>query len=385
MGINPTNGYVLLMCNMAWPHIVYWNGYSSSASILENSPSNVFCMCMYQECLVAAVDQTNTLHWTDPGDPSAWPDDSQLDIDTKWGHITNIVSLDDKILIFCEKGILYLNGDIMDEPYVGVLHPEIGAIRGSVAQYGSSVIFAFGRNVYTIDGSVSLLSDAIRDNLNFPQHTRLGINDEYVYVRPPLVSGQEVETFVFEKLRYGFWSRQTYPSTTGVGANNSGYSVAPGIVKYIAQPWDCFALPGRDGNLYVQPLFDQLGVVGSGDTTPDGNSVVPAQSKIETRLLDFSDRLLTKKFRRGMIYGDGQNVEVKLTMLDNHKNSTVVYPSLSSTTLPCQFTLPVSDGTLASPPTEFQEMAIEISGENLLIQRIVIDFKPVRYNLISFE
>jgi len=387
MPINPTDGggHALYMCHKSWPQIVSWTPSASAAVAVANSPANVFCLCVYQGCLVAAIDGTNSIRYSDPLAPTDWPADSQLDIDTKWGHITNLISLDDKILIFCDKGILYLSGDLLDDPHVGILHPEIGAQRRSVAQYGSTVVFLFGQNLYAIDGSVNLLSDSIRDNLPAEVNTQLAVNDDYVFVCPPLHNGSGAELYVFEKLRLGFWSRQTYSTHTGVGGENSGYPYAPASVKYISNPWDCFAIAGLNGNLYIQPLFDKEGAVGATDVSAAGNTSVPIVSKVETRFLDFGDRILTKKFRRGIIYGTGYDVVVKLTLLDTSKNSTEIIPELSSTTLPCQFTLPVSDGTEASPPTEFQEMSIYVEGKDLFLQQITLDFKSVRYNLLNFE
>lgn len=386
MGINPGGNNALFICHKSWPHIVYWAGQDFTPALpLANSPSAVFCMCTYQNCLMAAIDGTNSIRFSDPANVFNWPADSEISIDTKWGHITNLVSIDDKVLIFCEKGVLYLTGDLLDSPYVGVLHPEIGAQRRSAAQYGSNVVFLFGQNLYSIDGAINLLSDSIRDNLPTELNTQLAVNDSYVYVCPPLTSGEGADMYVFEKLRLGFWEHQTYSTATGVGGTNSGYASAPAEVKYISYPWDCFAIAGLNGNLYIQPLFDKDNVVGSNDVTPDGLSTVPVLSKIESRFLDFSDRILTKKFRRGLIYGEGENIVVKLHLVDNNKNVITVTPTLSSTTLPCQFSLPVSDGTLDSPPTEFQELAFYIEGTNLLLQQVSLEFKSVRYNLLNFE
>lgn len=380
MANNPSSGYLLLMCSKNWPHILYWNGSAASASPISQSPANVFAMANYQNCVVAAIDQTNSISFSDPGDPMKWPSDSQLDIDTKWGVITGLVSTDDKIVIFCEKGILYLSGDLLDQPYVGILHPEIGATRGLITQYGSSIMFVYGQNLYTLDGSVTLVSDSIRDQLDIPLNSHLTMNDEYAIIRPGRGQGELSDLYTYEKLRFGFWSHHTFPSNTGIG----GLNPIQGIVKYVAYPWDCFLIPGGNGNVYAQPLLDKGSIVGSSDIEYYSTNSTPTLSRVETRLLDFGDRLLTKQFRRGMIYGEGHDITVTLAFVSKDKVITEVTPELSSTTLPCQFTVPIADGTENSPPTEFQEMSLYIEGKNILLQKMTIDFKPIRYNLLTF-
>ena len=382
MAINPGgSGHILLMCSENWPHIVYWNGVAPAATAIPQSPSNVFAMAIYQNCVMAAINQTNSIAFSDPADPMTWPVDSELTVDTKWGVITGLVSTDDKLIIFCEKGILYLSGDLLDQPYIGILHPEIGATKGLITQFGSSIMFVYGQNLYTLDGSVSLVSDAIRDQLAVPPASHLTMNDEYAFLRPARAGNETEDIFCFEKLRYGYWSHYKFPNSTGIGGLHPPFQ---SVVKYVAYPWDCFLIPGGNGNVYAMPLLDKDSNIGSNDDPYYGNTPIPVTSVVETRLVDFGDRLLTKQFRRGMIYGEGEDVKVKVTFVSKDKVPTVVTPELSSNSLPCQFTVPIADGTENSPPTEFQEMSLYIEGKDLLVQKISIDYKPIRYNLLNF-
>jgi hypothetical protein len=378
---------VLLMCEKNWPHIVYWDGYSPSASAIAQSPPGVSCMCIYQNTVVAAINGTNQLYWSDPGDIQTWPTTNTTFIESKWGPITALHSVDDKFYVFCEKGILYITGDLQNPPFfTGVLHPEIGATQDATTQYGTAIHFMFNNNLYTLDGSVNLLSDAIRDQLYVsPQASTITTNDEYIYVRPSQYNSGVGETivYVFEKLRYGYWAKYTFPNLTGVGQSSSIYQA---IVKHISYPWDVFMLAGSNGNLYIQPLLDRNTVVGTNDILDaDYPNTTPVQTIIQTRLLDFGDRILTKQFRRIILYGTGTEASVILTMVNSNKESSDVGLLLSSTSLPCQCTLPVADGTGLDGPTEFQEMAIKITANGLTLQKMEIDFKPVRYNLLTFE
>lgn len=394
MGNNP--GFPLLICNSAWPHIVYWKVNTGAAIALGESPGSVFTMCNFQGCVVAAIAGTNTIRWSDPGTIETWPADSELTVDLNYGLITNLVGLDDKILIFCEKGILYLNGDIMDQPHVGVLHPEIGAMRDTAEQYGSSVAFMFAQNLYTLDGSINLASDAIRDTIEVPPGSHVAMNAEYVYVYPCNYftttqtlppPGGGVDVYVMEKTRQGFWSKYTFPNDTAVGHLHTGGAVSlNALVKYISYPWDCFAFAGTDGNLIVQPVPGKYpNVLVDTDINYTGAINLPVVTKIETRPLDFGDRILTKQFRRGIIYGVGSNIVVKMYLTHQDKTTTEITPTLSSTDLPCQFTLPVQDGTETSAPLEFNEMSFYLGGDNLEVQNIELEFKPIRYNLLTFE
>jgi hypothetical protein len=393
MAINPDHGYVLLMCNKDWPHVVYWNGQDPSAVAIGGSPANIFTLCTYQACVVGVINGTNTLRWSDPGTIDTWPADSELTVDTKWGYVTNLIALDDKILIFCDKGILYLTGDIMDQPHIGILHPEIGAQRSTAEQYGSTVAFAFAQNIYLIDGSISLSSDPIRDSIVMPAGTHLGLNSEYIYVYPNPYQGgytnppgDGVDVYVMERTRQGFWSKYTFSNSTGVGFFNTG-GAAPtnSFVKYISYPWDCFAFAGTFGDLYVQPIPGKYPAATDNDISATGGNYIPVKTVIETRPLDFTDRVLTKQFRRGIIYGSGSGITVKMFLTDKNKIVSEITPGLSSTELPCQFTLPTADGSAGSDHLEFQELSFYIEGYNLEVQNIELEFKPIRYNLLTFD
>lgn len=371
---------VLVMCNKNWPHICYWDGFSASATVLDNSPAGVFSVCMHQNALVAAVDHSNTIHWTETTDITAWPDVNQITIEPQWGSVTNLVGLDDRVLIFCEKGILYLTGDIQVLPSVGILHPEIGAARDMVSQYGSTVVFGFLNNLYVYDGSINILTEPIRDRLRFPPHSGVTGSEKKIFTRFARTSGQTTDMYVFDKPHFGGWAYQTFPTTSGVGQSNP----VQGIVKYISYPWDCVLIPGGNGNLYAHPFIEQTEYIGKEDVaTSDYLEPVPVVSSFKSRELDFGDRVLSKQFRRGVIYGEGEDIIVTLYFTDKNKNVIQMSPALSSTTLPCQFNLPFLDGTDASIPSEFTELAIKITGTNILIQAIYIDYRPTRYNLIT--
>jgi hypothetical protein len=377
-----TSVSVLLMCNKNWPHICYWDGHSSSAVSLDNSPANVFSVCMYQNTLIAAVDGSNTLHWTEPTDITAWPDVNQVDIEPQWGHVTNLVGLDDRVIVFCEKGILYLTGDLQSLPVVGVLHPEIGAARDMVSQYGTSMAFGFNKNLYIYDGSINIITDPIRDQFNFTPGSSVAISEKKVASRFSKAAGETSDAFILDKAHFGGWARAVFPTSTGVGQGNPTQA----IVRYISAPWDCLMFPGVDGNLYIQPFLEQTDYIGKHDAAiKDYDPAIPITSTVLTHTVDFGDRVLTKQFRKGTIYGEGTNIVVNLVFTDKNKNVTTVTPSLTSNTLPCQFTLPVLDGTEASPPTEFNEFAIQITGTAIRVQAIYIDYRPTRYNLISFD
>ena len=373
---------VLIMCNKNWPHICYWDGFSSSATVLDNSPAGAFSVCIYQNTLVAACDNSNTIRWTETADITTWPEVNQVTVEPQWGHVTNLIGLDDRILVFCDKGILYLTGDLQSLPIVGVLHPEIGAARDMVTQFGSTIMFGFMNNLYVYDGGINIASGQIRDQLKFTPGSSIALSDKKAFVRFAKTAGQPSDIYCLDKTYFGGWSYFNYPSTTGIGQSNP----PQGVVRYISSPWDCMMIPGGDGNLYVQPFIDQTDYIGKDDApTSDALPEIVVTSEVKSRALDFGDRVLTKQFRRCLIYGEGENISITFYFTDRNKTTTEVTPALSGTSLPCQCTLPFLDGTTDSVPTEFNELSIKITGDNLLVQGIYVDFRQARYNLLAIQ
>jgi hypothetical protein len=373
---------VSFMSCVTWPNIVVWDGSASTASYLTGSPSGVTMICWHQNCLVA-VTGSNTILNSDPLNPTNWPTAYKNVVDVKYGAITNLFSIDDRLYIFTESAILYLEGDITQAPHFTVMHPELGAHLYLATQYTSSIAFGQGGNYYILSGSVNLISDAIRDQAPTPPNSFIAMNSEYLYVRPgrntstasPKVPTTDVQTDLYlnERIRYGYWTHHTYPSASYLGASNPYY----GLVFYAQPPWNFFILPTGSGDLMVQFTPER------NTYTTDAPSIA-ITSQFTTRPMDLGDRVLTKQLRRGMMYGTGSNVSVTATMTDTQGVVRTATPTLSSTTLPSQFTTLLLDGTSASAGTEFNEIQINLSGQNLLLQDLRLDYKTIRYNFLNF-
>ena len=72
-------------------------------------------------------------------------------------------------------------------------------------------------------------------------------------------------------------------------------------------------------------------------------------------------------------------------ILFDSSGNPVTIPMMTGGTLPCELQIPAVDGTLASPVTEFNLLALRITGNYLLIKRAEIWWRPVRYSQISYS
>ena len=396
--------------------IVKWDGTSATASYCTGSPSNpILCCAFQQQLVVVSKSLPNVVYFSDTADPESWPSSNKFQIDAKYGPIVAMAAQDTNLYVFTADAILYITG-ALSSPYVGVMHPYISCVSQScVSAMGTNIVFmSKDNNYYTLSGSLSLISDSIRGSLfgGYPIRATVGtawtaLTPSFFFVRAPQSNpslGATVSTpattaypnflLGYERQRYGYWGRYTYPITSGPGASIPRQCV----VSYV-EDWGSLLLPDGAGDVYIQPLMDSyftdpVGVFPNMSPQSDpgiGSApVVPVRSVVATSILDpENDPTMTYLFRKGRAYGSGSNITLATSMYvgaSQAETPTVTLtPTPSATTLPCQWNLPGIDGSINSSPLEFNRVQNTISGNGLVLMRLEYDYSQQRRNLLSYS
>lgn len=403
---------VVIMAHPSWEHLLMWqrndNLPSAAATSITDSPSgNLLALHTDNRLYVVSTSDHNMLIFSDPGDPTSWPTANKLAVTTKYGEIKALQSAADRLLMFCENGIISMQGDPTSQPYVAILHPQVGCTdHGNVSMYGNSSVFNHFGGVYDFSGGVNLVSDSVRGMISAPTNGLLtnvggwGALSPYHYISRgnETTSGQPNKPpslMVYERLRYGHWSMWTYPTTTAIGTTPT---IRP-LVLWVDHSINAFILNGGDGNLYVQEMW-MSGNSGVGPPVPPSPTTNPGDSFSKNSMVDSTaipvyvslisrmegqqDDLLVKTWRRLQILGEGTNVTVKLNLYDS-TNTVKTITIATNASLPADFSAPSVDGGDTSPPTEYVQFQLEISGNQLVVKDILLDWRPSRYGLLNYD
>lgn len=370
------------MCHPSWNKIVKWTG-AGAATEVAASPQATDIVFHSDNRVWALTNNRTHLKWSDPGTPESWPTTNDIALSSAYGQVSALLSFPDRILLFCARGILSVTGDPdADNLRINVEHPTIGLNNPyTLSNFGNTAMFCYEGNAYQFSGTVSLVSDAIRDKFGIDGSGAAALGEYGYLIRVPAVTAPSgTSSYFFDRVRYGFWSQWKYPVSAGLGAANPYPSI-----KYFKNN---YYLAGGDGNVYAQACWGQS--LQESDTPysqrlpqiPDAPGTAVSVS-VMTRAVDFGDDLLTKAWRAVQVYGFGENVNITLTLYDSAGVSHNITLATGAT-LPCEINTPAVDGTSASPYTEFNEAQLTITGDYLLLKKIIIWWRPVRFGQISY-
>lgn len=389
------NNCCYMVCQ-AWPLMVKWTG-TGDATTVTGSPPYCTVIRWVPPRLYATSnnDAQSRIFFCDKYQPDSWPSANDFATATNFGKITALSRQEDKLLCFTESSLLYMDGDpaATGQFYVGVAQPDIGCTNpNSISTWGSTgLAFVFQGDVYFYSGSVALMSDAIKYAL-FPYKNDTGfgtLTPRYYVYRPGLVASpnqtvpggtSEAFQYVYERLRYGSWSKWTYPPSSDVGALNPYLA----IVQYVPYTINGILMAGGDGNIYWQPVWDQatlnpdlIQVTVSGDSS--SGSVVPVTSTVRTKRYDFGSSSKVKELANICLYGSGQNVTLTLNLFD-------VDRSLTSYTLGTGLTLPFEsfiENMETCPLQYFSQMQLQVSGDYMALEAIELQMRDQEITLMK--
>lgn len=389
---NTSGASLLVMAHANWAGgIVVWDGFSAAASYATGSPvSTTLCAHTDGRIYSVPVSDQMSLRFSETDNPNSWPVANAIGITSQYGPIQRIVSLTDRILIFCRNGLLSLQGDPVTQPYISIVHPSIGcSFPASLSVFGNTLVFVHEGLVYQYSGGASLLSDAIRGLPLDPSTGVAGSLSPFHYmIHAPTVASptNTARCFMYERVRYGQWSYWAYGSATAIASAVSDMA----SVLWCGYDLNGFILDGKDGNLYNQEIYyqiDQAAVSGAipGDVLTVGKDAdnVNVSSVLLTRMEGLGDDLLVKSWRRVQVLGTGTNVSCKLQLYDSAQNVQVVTMATGAT-MPLDLSVPAADGSSTAPPTEFTQIQVLLSGEDLLVKDLIIEWRPSRYSLLNY-
>lgn len=394
---NASGDSLIVMAHTNWAGgIVVWDGFSATASYGTGSPAST-TLCAHTDGRIYSVPVSDqmSIRFSETDNPNSWPAANAIGITTQYGPIVRLVSLTDRILIFCQNGLLSLQGDPVTQPYVSIVHPSIGcSFPASLAVFGNTLVFMHGDNLYQYSGGASLLSDALRgigvDLSSGPSLQVAGSLSPFHYMLHANTTASPTATarcLMYERIRYGQWSYWAYGSTTGFGSTVSDMA----SVLWCGYNLNGFVLDGGDGNLYNQEIYmrpDQVTVSGAvpGDVLTVGTDAdsINVSATLLTRMEGLGDDLLVKSWRRLQILGTGTNVTCKLQLYDSAQNVQIVTMATGAT-MPLDLSVPAADGSATAPPTEFTQIQVLLAGDNLLVKDMVLDWRPSRYSLLTYS
>ena len=398
------------MVNKNWAGVASWDGTAAAAVAVTGSPANPNLICEFANHLfVVTSTDPNMLYFSDTANPESWPSTNKFQVSAKWGPIVALAVQDDRLYIFTTTGILYLIGD-PTSPYIGVIHPNITCVsQNTVGQYGSAMVF-MGRNnnYYTLSGSVSLISDAIRGAPAGGIPCRGSIGNSWGVLTPsyfvvccpqqqsqsasPKVPTTATTTYpcsllINERQRFGYWGRYTYGPTTGVG-NKIPWQC---VVGYMEE-WQSLVLPTGNGDVYIQPLMDARhslppnsfpNLSPPSDQGINGVGTVVIRSTLQTSIfIPEKDPTMTYRFMQGRLMGFGSNMAVSLNLYDGAAQvldtPNLITATLDVTQLPLQWFCPGVDGTSTSAMLEFNRIQLTVSGTGLVLVGMEFDYMPQR-------
>lgn len=380
-----TPEYSTFMCHASWSKMVKWTGTGAATEVASTFACADIAFHTDNRLWAVKADRF-TLAWSDPGAPESWPTTNNVSVSSAYGPIMAMMSFPDRMMLFCSRGILSATGDPdMDNFRINVDHPNIGLQDPyTLSNFGNTAMFLYEGCAYQFSGTVSLISDAIRNKFGSITGSTASLGEFGYIVRIPnqAADAQGSSSFFYDRVRYGFWSRWMYPATTGLGG-----AIAYPAMKYSDGYW---FMAGTGGNVYAQSCWGAR--LSDGDIEldqrmpqiPDAPNNTPVRVAVSTRVVDLGDDLLTKAWRAVQIYGYGSNANVTLTMYDYAGNQQNVQMA-NGISMPCELNTPAVDGTAASPVTEFNEARLTLKGDYMFLKKIVLWWRPVRYGQISYK
>ena len=214
-----TSNYVFYSAGN-WPVAYSWDYMSGPATQLTTFPANVQYLVWHNGYLYALL-QNGELHWSDTSDPFTWPTTNCLVLSTAHGKAIAIKSLQDRLVIFCTNGILYMTGDPSTSPYIGLLISDLPVDTPMLlGVQGSTAVFSSGENMVQLADSANILTNSVvgitEEFQTDDQESWLAVSPDYVVVRS-VDEGNTgdsnagvAELWVRERIRYGTWCRWEY-------------------------------------------------------------------------------------------------------------------------------------------------------------------------------
>ena len=398
-GYSPTNDYPVFFefINTATTSYVFfagpettalrsWDYSADTATVVNTFPGVIKHLCWHNGYMYAVVN--NTLWFSNPSDPFTWPTASNIPVAVNHGVPLALMSLGDRLLIFCSNGIQYLVGDPSSAFFIGLLAPDIpfnsalqmGAEGGNVAFFSYDNIVQYAGGLSVLSANITSLPLYLLQNTIGPPG--MAVSPEYVAVRATTSTGATV-LYMYERLRHGTWGRWLYDPRAPL----SGAQTRLNLIAYAPIGSSAgFILPGQDGNLYYQPLNSHTSF-GADPLWPRVTNVdypdIPIRSAVATRYTGIiEDRICQKQLRAFSIYGSGTNVSVTFNFSDAGGNVTsCAFPPLN---LPTSQSFSLSPTGPRPPMSSFQEAQMTISGENMTIRDVAWFWRPVRYAMKTY-
>ena len=372
----------IFMAHPKWAHIVAWAGSGEAvATYVSASPQCRYVAALNNRIYASDLDGS-TIWFSDTGDAYTWPSESNIVVSSNYGDIRGLVTVENRLFIFCARGILYMEGDPEDNFFVGVAHPDIG-LDGRAGQYGNTVMFRNRGNFYQFSGTggVTLASDAIRGALRDSRYSVVtGPFHMFAYRSAQSLTDPEqyARIYVYDRVRFGQWIQWVYPPSTSLGGAVTAHS-------RMTSRGNGVVVNGGDGNVYYQEIWDGDDST-PGVRKPQDHPGVPVRARVHTRRSDLADALAHKQWRRLSVYGSGERVRIALLLSDNRGTDTevVMAAPAEEVSLPAQFTTPPNDGSATAAPTGFHYVQVRVEGDYLMLQDMTLDYRPLRYTLQDF-
>lgn len=369
---------LVFMCCVDWPTLLYWDRTSATATPVTGSPLHVNSIAWHNGHMYALSG--NVLWFSDASDPFTWPSTNQIILGLGQGLPRYLKSTQDRLYIYCTNGVMFLTGSPPDNVFVGTLVTNLPCTKGNVAHDGGTAIYISYDNVITLSGGATILSNALPGlSLQMTPYVRLAASPEYLFIRSQDMDGSTL-LYVYDRTKYGTWSRWRYPTTTALGNYATGryFPVCHGVTQ---QRKGVF-LPGDDGNIYFQPLLSAASQVyhplSPGDTFSDYPGV-PVVNRLSTRFTSIvDDRIVQKQLRAFTLQGTGSNLAVTMNYMKPDGTVVAQPVPLDSSTLPAEQSLTLT-GEGAVPVGGWTEAQMEIQGQGLNLRELSWTWRTVRY------
>jgi hypothetical protein len=353
-----------------------WNG--TTVAVVSGAPAGSVIRWHQNRMYMVSADG-RTVYYSGMNAPGSWASGNSFKTLPEYGRVVGLESHPGLLIMFCEGGILGLDGDpgqvsgaTSSSPnyYVYVLHDKIGCdVPSSISTLGNSTAFFFRNDAYIFTDAVKLISDKVSGwrpvESGTDQYTSAVLTPQhYVVGAPGGAAGWAMH--VLDRERFGYWTHWVYPTIP----------MPPGCMGMVAAP-DGSGIYCTDnaGNLYVQPLRRQYQDMGASDAplyTPDpGGGMVTAT--LRTRRMEFGGVMQTKKLRQVTVYGAG-SAGVTLTVRTWNLYGAETDYTVTAGILPYTWR-PPNAGT----GCVFAELEVEVTGGNLWVQGIDVDYTPLRY------
>src|ERR1019366_6666981 len=317
---------ILVMANINYPLLQYWDGAAGSATSITGSPPNCSLLRLSGARLYASGNAANPtrVYYSDNGDPTSWPSENFFDIPPNRGGISAMevaAGTGVTLNIAVDRAWQSMFGDPAPGGGLSVQTVQDGigtdTPRG-VATLGSVTIFSWRGDLYSFSGSVQNMSEPYRGitmsaefNTSFAAGQQPGgaigntngifadpvnnemfitntVNTIYVFARTAVTGAQPLRTIVGgstalnspEALYVDTVNNEIFVPNSGnnsvtVYARNANGNIAPirtlsGAATFISQPFGVW-VDTVNNNLLVCNNNNTLSVYGrtdSGNTAP---------------------------------------------------------------------------------------------------------------------